>query len=217
MGKLARAVAVPAAMTKRSLFCLLVFCQVAIARPAEPVDALMHDRLADIRVGADCDRGGNLLRTFCPAAAFETGTAAPLPAGHVLLGLGVRIKTGEDFATAFNRLVTFDAWAVGTDGTVKLTTVRPSNDEERTDTMRAVMSLSALFKGRAHDAPMPAELASYVRTLHGAHPATRTNGEWRWDDGSPGRARKVGDYWVVIEPLPDNAGIWATVLTDAWH
>ncbi len=189
-------------------------------------DPRAHD-VATERLGAParpwqgrCDDATSPWRPWCVAAAYDTGTAAALPAGKVLVGLTIELETGKDVATALSDKVSFTAWAVGTDGKVKLTTVKPTSDDESKAVGEAVFATAAVFKAKAKTAKLPTDLAGYVKSLKGA--ATRTR-EVRAASGRSGpappprRAQGPARSARSIETPDKQNGVFATILTDAWE
>ena len=201
-----------------------VLASVALAAvlSASPVQAKkMMDplfvALGNLATAAQCDNKASPWRPWCIAATGWTdGTAADLPAGKVLVGMTIEVENGKDLKQALSDAVSLTAFAIGKDGTVKVTTVKPTSDAESKSVGEAVFNLAAVFKDKAKVAKLPKDLASYVAGLKGAYPATKGATEWSWKGASAGRARKVGPWWVVIESPDAQNGFFVTILTDAW-
>ncbi len=173
--------------------------------------------LANLATAAECDNKASLWRPWCIAATgWRDGTAADLPVGNVLVGITLEIQDGKDLKQALSDSVSLTAFAIGKDGTVKVTTVKPTSDAESKSVGEAVFNLAAVFKDKAKVAKLPKDLASYVAGLKGAYAATKGTTEWTWKGASSGRARKVGPWWVVIESPDAQNGYFVTILTDAW-
>ncbi len=173
--------------------------------------------LSNLATAAQCDNKASLWRPWCIAATgWGDGTAADLPAGKVLVGMTLEVEDGKDLKQALSDAVSLTAFAIGKDGTVKVTTVKPTSDAESRAVGEAVFNLAAVFKDKAKVAKLPKDLAGYVAGLKGAYPATKSATEWTWKGASSGRARKVGPWWVVIESPDAHNGFFVTILTDAW-
>jgi hypothetical protein len=195
-----------------SLAIVAALTQAAVADRDRDV---ARERLGELRAGARCDEASSPWRPWCVAAAYDSGTAAPLPTGKVLVGLSVRLDPGKDVAEELHATTQLSAWAVGDDGRVSVTAILPSTPDENREIFMAVPAIAAVLKGVARTAELPADIAQYLATLRGSHPATRAGSEWTWGGVEPARARKVGAYWVVLERA--GSRIDATVLTDAWR
>lgn len=207
-------------MTK--LACLLLVFAPAVAladeMKAEPPDDPADAPLAKLAVAAKCSDNTSPWRLWCIASDWSKGSAAALPSGKVLVGVTVELEDGKDVAAALKDKVSFTAFAIDKDNKVKVTTVTPSNDAEKKSMFEAGAAASLVFKGKAKTAKLPKDLAGYVKTLKGEHKVTNTRGAWTWSGASNGRARKVGDFWVVLEtPKSGKAGIFATILTEKWE
>jgi hypothetical protein len=100
----------------------------------------------------------------------------------------------------------------------KLTAITPTagKDDESLAIMKAVGGVSMVLKGKAKKVGLPAELAEYVATLPAGASYEMTKAAsgkgWSWTGASAGELRKVGTFWVVIEPMTN--GVFVTVLTD---
>src|SRR6186713_1204442 len=66
-------------------------------------------RLAALKTAARCDDKASPWRPWCVAADFETGTAAELPKGKVLVGMTVELEEGKDAAAALSGKVSLTA------------------------------------------------------------------------------------------------------------
>ncbi len=77
---------------------------------ADPAHDVATERLGALKTAARCDDATSPWRPWCVAAAYDTGTAAALPAGKVLVGLTIELETGKDVATALSDKVSFTAW-----------------------------------------------------------------------------------------------------------
>lgn len=204
----------------RSMRIGMLVIAAALASPVARADKahdIATERLAALKTAARCDDAKSPQRVWCTVAAFDTGTAAALPTGKVLVGLTIELETGKDVAAALRDKVSLAGWSVASDGKVKLTSITPDNAQEGQMIGEAVGATAAVFKGLAKTAKLPADLTSYVKTLPAKYPATKSGGEWVWTGASAGRARKVGAYWVVIEVPDAQNGVFATILTDAWE
>ena len=190
--------------------CILLSAQVR-------ADPLVTRQLGELRSAAKCQDRASPWRPWCIATQWATGAAGVLPAGKVLVGMTVALEQGKPASDALSGQVTFVALAVGKDGKVKLTDVKPTNADEDKAVAEAILATSAVFKGRAATAKLPKELAGYVRTLQGSYAATKKDNAWTWTGASASQLRKVGKFWVVIEVPAAHNGVWATILTDAWE
>lgn len=199
------------------MLAVLLVPTLAGADRAEPQIDLTTDRLDALRVAAKCDDKASPFRPWCIAAAFSTGTAAALPKGKVLVGMTIELEVGKDASTALTQSVSFTALAVGKDGKVKLTMVKPENDDENKAVAESVFNAAAVFKGKAKSAKLPKALADYFKTLKGQYATKKAGSDWLWAGASAARMRKVGAFWVVIEVPKANNGIFATILTEAWE
>lgn len=205
---------------KETLVLALVVVAATSARaradkPAPQPD-LITSELGELRVAANCGDQASPWRPWCIAAAWATGAAADLPKGKILVGLTVALEQGKNAADALREQVTFVAFAVGKDGKVKLTDVKPTNADEEKAVAEAVFGAAAVFKGKATTAKLPASLSDYIKTLTGTYATTRTGNAWVWQGASASQMRKVGKFWVVIEVPDAKNGVFATILTDAW-
>ena len=189
----------------------------ALAVAKEAKNDIATDQLSALRTAAKCDDKASLWRPWCIAADFGTGTAAALPKGKVLVGLTIDLRIGQDAVTALRTNVSFTTLAVGKDGKVKLTAVKPQTDDEAKELAEAVANASAVFKGMSKSAKMPKTLGDYFKTLKGSYSVKKAGKQWTWAGASASRMRKVGAFWVVIEVPEANDGIFATILTDAWE
>ena len=197
------------------LLATLLIPTLASAEKAEP--DITKGRLDALRTAAKCEDKASVWRPWCIAADFETGTAAALPKGKVLVGLTIELEVGKDASKALTGNVSFSALAIGKDGKVKLTSVKPENADEAIAVAEAVAGAAMVFKGKVKTAKLPKELAGYFKTLEGAYAVTKSGAQWTWTGASTSRLRKVGAHWVVIEVPKANNGIFATIFTDAWE
>jgi hypothetical protein len=200
------------------LAALLVTLAIPTLAAADKVRVdVTTSRLAALKTAARCDDKASPWRPWCVAADFETGTAAELPKGKVLVGMTVELEEGKDAAAALSGKVSLTALAIDADGKVKVTMVKPENKQEEQAVAEAVFNTASVFKGKAATAKLPKELADYFKTLKGAYAATKSGSQWTWTGASAGKLRKVGSFWVAIEVPKANNGIFATILTDAWQ
>lgn len=201
----------------RTALAVLILIVPAVAGADEAKVDVTSERLSALRTAAKCQDKASTWRPWCIAADFETGTAAALPKGKVLVGMTIELETGKDAAAALSSSVSFTALAIGKDGKVKLTMVKPENDGEMKAVAEAVFNTSAVFKAKSNSAKMPKALGDYFKTLKGAYAAKKAGKSWAWTGASEARMRKVGAFWVVVEVPKANNGIFATILTDAWE
>lgn len=194
----------------------LVVSSVASADPKPTVDVTTA-QLAALATAAKCEDAASPFRPWCIATKFETGTAAALPKGKVLVGMTIELETGKPAGDALTQKVSFVALAIGKDGKVKLTDVKPESPDEEKAVAEAVFNTSAVFKGKAKTSKLPKELATYFATLKGAYNVKKSGKDWTWSGASASRMRKVGDAWVVIEVPTAGNGVFVTILTPSWE
>jgi hypothetical protein len=195
-------------MIKAGLLALLLVTP-AFAEPTQ---------LEELATAAKCTDKASPWRPWCIATDFPTGKAAALPSKN-LVGITVELEKGKDAADAIRDHVTFVTLAITKSGKqtkVKLTDVKPENDDEKLSVGMAVGATSELLKGKKPTAKLPKELADYASSKTGEYVATQTKTGWTWEGANPSELRKVGKFWVLIETAKKGNGIWATVLTDAW-
>ncbi len=195
------------------LACVAVGSVALADKPADPVAMA----LGELQTAAKCEDKASVWRPWCIAAAYETGTAAALPKGKVLVGMTIELEQRKSVTDALSNKVSFVALAIGKDGKVKLTDVKPTSAAEQQSVGEAVAAATMVFKGKAKTAKLPADLAAYFKTLKGAYPAKKTGKAWTWAGASASQLRKVGQFWVVIEVPKAKNGVFATILTDAWE
>ena len=196
------------------LVLLVVASRGAFADTPDPAAA----NLAKLSKAASCENKTSPWRPWCIATDWAKGTAAALPTNKVLVGMTIELEDGKDISDALTHKVTFTALAIDKAGKVKLTMIKPSNAAEEKDTLEAVFNTSAVFKGTSRPAKLPKGLVDYLKTLQAAYKPTKGTSEWTWEGVSSTRARKVGEFWVVIEtPKQGATGVFATILTDAWE
>jgi hypothetical protein len=202
-------------MLKHALLILTLFSAAALAeRAVEPEPT----QLEELAKAAQCTDKASPWRPWCIATEFPGGKAAALPSKN-LVGITVELEKGKDAAVAIRDKVTFVALAVtksGKETKVKLTDVKPENDDEKLAVASAVAAVSIVFKGKATTAKLPKALADYAKGRPGEYVATQAKTGWTWEGANPSELRKVGKFWVLIETAKKGNGIWATVLTDAW-
>jgi hypothetical protein len=197
-------------MRKLTVITLLLCCTLAFAKDDPTASAL-----ARLRTAAKCEDKASPWRPWCIAADWSKGTAE-LPKG-TLVGLTIQLEDGADAKQALSDRVSFVALAVGKDGKVKLTDIKPTAKGEDVMIAEVVMSAAAVFKGKAKTAQVPKDLAGYIKGLQGTYKAEKNAIEWTWQGQSAAKLRKVGAFWVVIETPAKGNGIFATILTDAWE
>ena len=190
----------------------LVAVLVGAGAAAGPRTDVVAARLADLRAAAKCATAAS---PWCIAADFAKGTAPALPRGKVLVGLTVELANDADAAAELVDRVSFVAFAVSTDGKVKLTDVHPTDSGEEAAIAEAIANAARVFEGKAKVATVQPSLGATIKTLAGTFPTTKTGTEWTFTGATPSHLRKVGAFWVAIEAPED--GIFATVLTDAWR
>ena len=198
----------------RALCLFALFVSTAHADRYDPIGA----SLGRLRAAAKCDDKASPWRPWCIAADYDAGKVAELPAKN-LVGLTVELEDGRDSAAALRDRVSLVALAVAHDGgrvKVKLTDITPSNDDERPAIAEAVAAVALVLKGKAKTAELRRDLGAYIGGLPASYDAAKGELEWAWTGKNPSTARKVGDFWVVIEIEQHGKGIWATVLTDRW-
>jgi hypothetical protein len=195
----------------------LVVLLIALAADAAAGPDKLATSLDALANAAKCSDHASPWRLWCIAASgWATGKAGQLPNGKVLVGVTIELEDGKDTAQQLVNAVSLTAFAIGKDGKVKVTTVRPENDDERSAAAAAVAALSLQLKGKVAVAKLPKDLASYVSGLQGAYDAKQTANEWTWNGQSAGRARQVGSNWVIVETPAKQNGFFVTVLTSAW-
>ena len=178
---------------------------------------LVHGRLNALRVAAKCGDAASVWRHWCIATDFETGTAAELPKGKVLIGMTIQLQEGADAAKALFDRVGLVALAVDLEGKVRLTDVKPTSAAEERSTVEAMSNAAAVFKGAAKSAKLPNDLGDYLKTLKGVYEPSKSGARWTWIGQTAARMCKVGEFWVVIEVPRAKDAIFATILTDAWE
>src|SRR5580698_2261287 len=91
----------------RALHIVLVGAILSASRVvvADPGHDVATERLGALKTAARCDDPASPWRPWCIAAAYDTGTAAALPVGKVLVGLTIELETGKDVATALSDAV----------------------------------------------------------------------------------------------------------------
>ena len=197
----------------RSLLVVLVVTFVTAGR----ADAdKLSDALGKLATAARCSDKASPWRPWCIAATgWATGKPGELPKAKVMLGLTIELQDGKDTAKQLHDAVGLSAFIVK-DGKVMMRSITPSNDDDKKAIFEAVFTLSSQFKGKSTVAKVPKDLAAYANSLTADYPATKTGGEWTWKGKSAGRARQVGDDWVVVETPDKQDGFFVTILTDAW-
>jgi hypothetical protein len=206
----------------RMRIALVVPVLVALASPvaAEKLEPAPPDPIADelaaLKVAAKCSDKASVWRPWCIAADFETGTAAALPRGKVLVGMTIRLLKGKE-VDALTNGVTFTALAVAADGKVKLAQVVPSNKDEEKMTAEALFNAAAVFKGKAKKAKLHKDLVSFLKSMKGEYATTKAGKEWTWPGPAGSKLRKVGAFWVAIEVPEQKDGVMATILTADWE
>src|SRR5690242_17050238 len=123
------------------LACMLLAAQVR-------ADPLVTRQLGELRTAASCQDKASPWRPWCIATEWATGSAGALPAGKVLVGMTIELEQGKSVRDALSNKVTFVALAIGKDGKVKLTDVKPTNADEEKSVAEAIFAASAVFKGR---------------------------------------------------------------------
>jgi hypothetical protein len=176
---------------------------------------LIRDALADLRTAAGCKDKKSPWRPLCIATDWSNGSASELPKGHILVGLTIQLLRSKPDDPMGN--LTFVALAIGNDGKVKLTDVKPTNPDEEKAVAEAVFNVSSFFKGKSTTAKLPSDMAAYVKTLTGTYTARKQDNAWAWRGASDSQMRKVGKFWVVLEVPDARNGVFATILTDAWQ
>lgn len=174
--------------------------------------------LEALKTAAKCSDKASPWRPWCIAAGFAGGTAAALPKKN-LVGMTVELEDGKDFMDALRDHVTFVALAITRDGKVtkvKLTDIKPENDDERTAVAEGVAAAAIVFKGKDKVAKLPKALAEFAKSRTGSYELTNDKKGWKWTGANPSQLRKVGKFWVLIETASSGKGIWATILTDSW-
>lgn len=200
-------------MLKHALVILFLFTSIARAdRVAEPT------QLEELATAAKCTDKASPWRPWCIATEFAKGSGAALPKKN-LVGITVELEKGKDVASAIRDRVTLVALGItkkGKETKLKLTDVKPENDDENLAVVSAIAAVSTVLKGKAATAKLPKALAEYLSGRPGEYVVTQGKGGWTWEGANPSELRKVGKFWVLIETAKTGNGIWATVLTDAW-
>lgn len=184
--------------------------------------------LGELSTAARCTEKASPFRPWCVAAdGWATGTAAKLPVGKVLVGITIRRTVGAagPWDLAADPSIGLAALVVRRDGPaleLRITDIKPTQDDEQPQIAEALFNVSAVLKGKGSTAKLSKHLGAYLKSLgkKSGHFATKGATGWTWSAGKDmptGELRKVGKFWVAIEtPTTGADGRFITILTEKW-
>lgn len=188
---------------------------------AQPIEKKMLDALAK---DLDCAKSKSLARLglWCLGPrGFKSGRQPPLPrSSRVYVGVTVELERGKPVRQALLKKVHPAALAVRRDGGQvfgKITSITPSNAEEKKSLGRAVFVIAAVLKGRTQQARLDQGLVTFLRSLPSkASYRIKSKGlkEWRISGASRARIRKLGSVLVAVEVPKAGNGIFLSLFTE---
>ena len=183
---------------------------------ADPKTAALLGALGKA-VGCPSTTAGH--RDFCIATdGWATGTPGTLPSGNAMFaGLAIVVEEGKTpNPTADIKPSLLVMRSAGNARWGKIFTPTPDSPDESADLATFVFNTSAVFKGKASQAAVPAPLYNYAMTQAAAanYPLTQDSTGWTLAGKASAEIRRVGQHWVAIEQDPSGRGIYVNVLTD---
>jgi hypothetical protein len=182
-------------------------------------------RLGELATAANCSQPDSAVRNWCLVAqGWAAGTAAELPVGGTaLLGVTLTLGAEQTAAAALAEPPAISVLALRNEGgkaTAQASTIDPSSPAEKDALAQAAFNLALVVKGQAESAAVPAPLVEFIGSLPGAasNPVVAGGGGWRFETPEPVELRRVGDAWVAVRLLPDDAaGLALTAYTDRFE
>jgi len=171
-----------------------------------PPAASVDDVLARLADSAGCTTGESLYPHWCMAAqGWQSGTVDPLPERDYLVGYAIPVTaTKTEMKTM--RLTALTLRSAGGRKYARIIDIRPDNDKEKNELAQVVASVGLLFRGKTPTLRLGGGLDSYLRgeAKKASYPVTKGTSSWLIaSGGAPAQLRKVGPYWVAVEPKGD--------------
>jgi hypothetical protein len=205
--------------SSRAFAFILLLGSVALAKPAlaDPLtDAAVQDVAKRFSTELICagpaqQSAGYLNRHWCPVTKIATSGPFSAPAGRrTLLGLSMAVRPGDSVIHAAMGTTDLAILTVGPQG-VLLTTLKPSNDQERASLGKVVGSLAMVVKGKTTTVDVPADLQGYLKSFDSKplHPIKPLAAGGEYTAKIPARIYHItgtlsGESYVVLEQAPDG-------------
>jgi hypothetical protein len=201
--------------------CALVIMLVGLAAPgiaaAEPLnDATVNDVAkrfaAELKCSGPADESpGYLNRHWCPVAKVASSGAFKAPAERrTLLGLSMAVRKNDSIVKSALATTDLAILTVGPEG-VLLTSLKPSNEQEKQSLGKVVVSLAFVVKGKSKTVDVPADLQDYLNSFASKplHPLEPLPAGAQYSGKIPSRIYHLtgtlsGESYVVIEQAPDG-------------
>jgi hypothetical protein len=194
------------------------------AQGKDPVKKNATTLLAELHAAASCPSTDGAYRVWCiPADGWAKGTPAAISDGtRGLLGLTIALSKKGAAKDEMVSDVSLSVLAIKADkGKVlaKITSIKPTSDDETKMVAEAVAELAVLYKGKSDKAQVSKDLADYVGQLAAAasYPVTKGKTGWTFSgESDAAELRQVGDYWIAVETPPADDGIFVSIFTDKY-
>ncbi len=184
----------------RTLLVLVMLS--SVARAEEPSAAVVKKFAAELK----CDAASSdVLRSWCAVTKLGAQPFVPPKALTTYVGMTTALVPGAGVRDSLLSKLSMAALHLGP-GTVRLTGIKPDNEDEKRQMLDATIRVSAVLKGKASSVDIDPGLADYLKSQQAKpgyklEPGARSA---KFTGQIPSEIFQVGEVYVVLEYATDG-------------